>query len=492
MENQQQNKKIGIFNSDDFNDLKILNQWCEQLDKVYVFGNIIFPFLKNYKQLTLLNISPHIIEEAKTITQKCDILIPQDLIFVNSSDDLQIPLNFDLKNDINEINNNHYLIKDLGNITTINIQNDFENASIIFWYGISGFNCESNNNLKKIFLNFAQKWSCSKYIFDEKSYEEISFILKVNNCYYIKKEEWDKFSHSLDTSTNSVIPIIPKTKKEINTTIIDISLTKNQIIEDVSRRYIKQTIKESKRKRKKDKYTNLINEPGYIVEINKLTKNYVSNGSNITRVLNELDLKIKQGEFIVLFGKSGSGKSTLLNIISGLDRPTRGNVVVVNKNLPYLSNSQLTKFRRENLSFIFQQYHLLNNITGFENVETGLYLKSDKLNKENNKNVIENFFKDFELYDVINKYPSQMSGGQQQRISIIRALSKDAQIIFADEPTGALDKKTSTIVLNTLKKINKELGKTIIMVSHDPDVVKYATRVVTLEKGKIIKDVSLN
>lgn len=253
---------------------------------------------------------------------------------------------------------------------------------------------------------------------------------------------------------------------------------------NVSNKKVRKTKKESKRKRKKDQFYNLKNENGYIIEVKNLTKNYISSGNSLTKVLIDLNLKIKSGEFVVLFGKSGSGKSTLLNIISGLDRATSGQVIVFNKNLPYLSNNELTMFRREHLAFIFQQYHLLNNITGYENVETGQYLQ-----KSRKKSIdIKELFKEFELIDVMEKYPSQMSGGQQQRISIMRALAKDANIIFADEPTGALDKKTSTIVLNMLKKINQEQGKTIIMVSHDPEVTKYATRVIVLEKGKIIKD----
>jgi putative ABC transport system ATP-binding protein len=238
-----------------------------------------------------------------------------------------------------------------------------------------------------------------------------------------------------------------------------------------------------KRRGKKDPNKNLVNKEGNIIDIYDLNKYYVS-GGNSTQVLTNLNLSIKRGEFVVLFGKSGSGKTTLLNLISGLDRPTTGNLVVCDKNLPYLSNNELTTFRRENLSFIFQSYNLLTNLSGYDNVETGAYLQKDK----NKKPDIQQMFQDFDLLDVIHKYPSQMSGGQQQRISILRALAKSSEIIFADEPTGALDKKTGTIVMELLRKINQELGKTIIMVSHDPDVVIYATRVIKLSKSKIIAD----
>ncbi|MGL5733035.1 MAG: ABC transporter ATP-binding protein [Metamycoplasmataceae bacterium] len=238
-----------------------------------------------------------------------------------------------------------------------------------------------------------------------------------------------------------------------------------------------------KRRKRNDPDHALVNNEGNIIDIINVSKYYVSSG-NSTRVLSNLNLSIKRGEFVVLFGKSGSGKTTLLNLMSGLDRPTTGNLIVCDQNLPYLSNNELTAFRRENLSFIFQSYNLLTNLSGYDNVQTGAYLQKDKFKK----NDIRKMFEDFDLIDVIDKYPSQMSGGQQQRISILRALAKNSEIIFADEPTGALDIKTSKIVMELLQKINRELGKTIIMVSHDPSVIQYSTRVIELSKSRIISD----
>ena len=283
--------------------------------------------------------------------------------------------------------------------------------------------------------------------------------------------------------------MIKKKKPKPHPPLFNDQLSHDTKLIHASKKVIRKTKREVNKKRRPDQFANLKNQEGFIVEVQSLSKNFVSGGNIITRVLNDLNLQIKQGEFIVLYGKSGSGKSTLLNIMSGLDRPTKGQVIVANKNLPYLSNRQLTMFRREHLSFIFQQYHLLNNITGYENVETGAYLKKDKKKKtENNEDEIRLLFEQFDLIDVIDKFPSQMSGGQQQRISIMRALSKNADIIFADEPTGALDHKTSLIVMECLKEINEKLNKTIIMVSHDPSVAKYASRVITLDHGKIIND----
>lgn len=240
-----------------------------------------------------------------------------------------------------------------------------------------------------------------------------------------------------------------------------------------------------KKKRKKDSNIHLRNNPGYVIELKNVFKSYPISRNEVTPILKGVDLKIQRGEFVILFGKSGSGKSTLLNIMSGLDRANHGDVIVENTNLPYLSNEELTKFRRQYVAFIFQQYHLLNNITGYENVETGLILQKHKDRKNFN---IKKAFEEFDLLDVIDKYPSQMSGGQQQRISIIRALAKNADIIFADEPTSALDKKTGVAVMELLRKINQEKGTTIVMVSHDPDVIQYANRKIFLNKGTIIND----
>lgn len=240
-----------------------------------------------------------------------------------------------------------------------------------------------------------------------------------------------------------------------------------------------------KKKRKKDSNVHLRNNPGYVIELQNVYKSYPISRNKVTPILKGVDLRIKRGEFVILFGKSGSGKSTLLNIMSGLDRANYGDVIVENTNLPYLSNEELTKFRRHYVAFIFQQYHLLNNITGYENVETGLILQKHKDRKNFN---IKKAFEEFDLLDVVDKYPSQMSGGQQQRISIIRALAKNADIIFADEPTSALDKKTGVAVMELLRKINQEKGTTIVMVSHDPDVIQYANRKIFLNKGTIIND----
>ncbi|ADE19772.1 ABC transporter ATP-binding protein [Mycoplasma crocodyli] len=248
----------------------------------------------------------------------------------------------------------------------------------------------------------------------------------------------------------------------------------------VARKMAKVLKRASNIKRKRDEFKGLKNNNNAIIEVQNVSKYYLS-GDVVTRVLKNINLTITKGEIVVIVGKSGGGKSTLLNLISGLDRPSKGNVIVNNVNLPYLNDSQLTLFRRKNVSFIFQNYNLLQNLSGYDNVETGAYLQKDKDKKFD----INELFTQFELMDVIDKYPSQMSGGQQQRISVLRALAKNADIVFADEPTGALDNKTTEIVLTTLYEMNQKYGTTIIIVTHNPDIEKMASRVIRINNGKI-------
>ncbi|WP_435128578.1 ABC transporter ATP-binding protein [Mycoplasma sp. 6243] len=234
------------------------------------------------------------------------------------------------------------------------------------------------------------------------------------------------------------------------------------------------------KKRPRDEHFDLKNTEDNIIEVRNVSKYYLS-GYKVTRVLKNVSLNIKKGEFIMIFGKSGGGKSTLLNLISGLDRPSRGDVIVCDENLPYLSDLKLTLFRRKNVSFIFQNYNLLQNLSGYDNVQTGAYLQKDPDKKLD----INELFKEFDMESVMNKYPSQMSGGQQQRISILRALAKNSAIIFADEPTAALDEKTTGIVLSYLFNINKKYGTTIVMVTHNPAIEAIADRVIHVQDGKI-------
>lgn len=257
-------------------------------------------------------------------------------------------------------------------------------------------------------------------------------------------------------------------------------LKKKTKIKRQPKAYIKEIKNLNRKQRKHDGKETLTNKPGNIIELIDVSKTYIAN-NEVNEILRNVSFEILEGEIVVLFGKSGSGKSTLLNLISGLDRPTEGQIIVQNQNLPYLSDKELTVFRRKNVSFIFQSYNLLQNISCYDNVEVGYYLQNDKSRK---KDILE-LFKKFEIEHQMYKYPAQISGGQQQRVSIIRALAKNAPIVFADEPTAALDEKTSTIVLNTLLEMNKEFNTTIIIISHDSNVFNYVNKIVFVENQEV-------
>ncbi|WP_322875650.1 ABC transporter ATP-binding protein [Mycoplasmopsis felis] len=294
------------------------------------------------------------------------------------------------------------------------------------------------------------------------------------NFFRRKKEE--QTDNIQIVSKNSNIKITKKNvfdylDSESNVSIINVDNSIARILRKVGNK-----------KRKKDENINLTNSENAIIEVKNVSKYYLS-GNSVTKVLKNVSLSINKGDFVMIFGKSGGGKSTLLNLISGLDRPSKGHVIVCNKNLPYYSDLQLTLFRRKHVSFIFQNYNLLQNLSGYDNVQTGSYLQKDK----NLKLDIDKLFSEFELEGVKDKYPSQMSGGQQQRISILRALAKNSEIIFADEPTGALDEKTTGVVLSYLYDINQKYGTTIVMVTHNPDIEAIANKIVFVKEGKVSK-----
>lgn len=307
------------------------------------------------------------------------------------------------------------------------------------------------------------------------------FLDKILKIFKKKEKTSEKNTDEVIISKKDIKEKI--TKKNVFN-FLDSSEGTNKI--SVDRSIAKKLRKAANQKRPKDDHIDLKNNEENIIEVRDVSKYYLS-GNTVTKVLKNVSMEIKKGEFILIFGKSGGGKSTLLNLISGLDRPSKGDVIVCDTNLPYLSDVKLTLFRRENVSFIFQNYNLLQNLTGYDNVETGAYLQKNKDKKLN----LDDLFKEFEMEEVKDKYPSQMSGGQQQRISILRALAKNASIIFADEPTGALDSNTSKIVLSYLFDINKKYGTTIVMVTHDPSIEPIADKVVHVKDGKIT-DIKVN
>lgn len=213
---------------------------------------------------------------------------------------------------------------------------------------------------------------------------------------------------------------------------------------------------------------------------------YYKVGKEEIHVLKSLNLQIKSGEFVVIMGKSGSGKTTLLNILGFLDRFNEGRYLFDGKDVSNLNENQRSDFRNNNIGFIFQQFNLIETLNIYQNVELPLTYKSS-LKKADREAIVEDKLRAIGLLDKIKMKPLQLSGGQQQRIAIARSLVNDPQIIFADEPTGALDSETSSDIMELLKTLNKR-GKTVIMVTHDQDMIKYASKVIRLKDGVFISE----
>lgn len=213
-----------------------------------------------------------------------------------------------------------------------------------------------------------------------------------------------------------------------------------------------------------------------MIEIEEVTKSY-GNDKSKYQILKGISLKIKEGDFAVILGASGSGKSTFLNVISGLEHPDSGKVIYDKTDITALSDKELTEFRKINIGFIFQQYYLLPNMNVDKNVKMGADLAGNK----DYKKVI----KAVGLEDKLRKYPSELSGGEQQRVSVARALAKNPKVLFLDEPTGALDEQTGRQILDYICRLHKEYGFTIIMVTHNLNIAEMANTVIKMNSGKI-------
>lgn len=219
----------------------------------------------------------------------------------------------------------------------------------------------------------------------------------------------------------------------------------------------------------------------------KNVQKYYKVGKNKLHVLKNMNLEIEKGEFIMIMGKSGSGKTTMLNILGFLDKLDSGNYFFNGEDVSNLSESKRSEYRASNVGYIFQQFNLIDTLNIYQNVEIPLIYSGVK-DKNLRKELIEKRLQDVGLIDKIKSYPNHLSGGQQQRIAIARALVNNPSIIFADEPTGALDSETGEEIMNLLTELNKS-GTTIIMVTHDIDMTKYASRVITLKDGSFVKEV---
>lgn len=219
-----------------------------------------------------------------------------------------------------------------------------------------------------------------------------------------------------------------------------------------------------------------------ILEIEGVEK-YYGNKGNITKALDNVSFTVDKGEMIAIMGASGSGKTTLLNCISTIDRVTSGSIKVEGEEITSLKGNALNTFRREKLGFIFQDFNLLDTLTGYENIALALTIQNIPYKEIDEKiNVIA---KALGISEILNKYTYQMSGGQKQRVACARALITNPQLVLADEPTGALDSKSSRELLKSIEKMNKEFGATILMVTHDAFTASYGSRVIFIKDGKI-------
>ncbi|HDJ99839.1 MAG TPA: ABC transporter ATP-binding protein [Firmicutes bacterium] len=203
----------------------------------------------------------------------------------------------------------------------------------------------------------------------------------------------------------------------------------------------------------------------------------------VVPALRGVNLKIKRGEFAVIMGPSGSGKSTLLNLLGGLQKPTGGRVLINGVDLSTLNENQLAIFRRKNVGFVFQAYNLIPTLTAIENVELPMIFYNIPPNER--KRRAEKLLHSLGLGDRLHHRPSELSGGEQQRVSIARALANNPEIILADEPTGNLDTKTGRRIMEEIVKVNRDFGKTIVMVTHDPEVAHFGDRIIHIRDGKI-------
>ena len=220
-----------------------------------------------------------------------------------------------------------------------------------------------------------------------------------------------------------------------------------------------------------------------LISVRHLSKTY-RRGDQIIPVLNDINLEIRSAEFVALMGPSGSGKSTLLNLIAGIDHPTSGRIRIAGTNIAKLSEAELADWRAVNVGFIFQFYNLIPVLTAFENVELPLLLS--QLSGRERRERVGTALSMVKLGDRLDHRPNELSGGQQQRVAIARALVTDPTLIVADEPTGDLDRSTGEEVLGLLDQLHTELGKTIVMVTHDAKAAAHAGRLIHLEKGVLV------
>lgn len=222
-----------------------------------------------------------------------------------------------------------------------------------------------------------------------------------------------------------------------------------------------------------------------ILKIESIEK-YYGNKSSLTKAINNISFQVEKGEFVAIMGASGSGKTTLLNCISTIDKVTSGNIYVAGKNITNLNGKELNKFRREELGFIFQDFNLLDTLTAYENIALALSIQGVKPDEIDAR--IREVARELDIESVLKKYPYEMSGGQKQRVASARAIITEPKLILADEPTGALDSKSSKMLLEKISYLNIKNMATILMVTHDAFTASYASRVIFIKDGRIFNE----
>lgn len=222
-----------------------------------------------------------------------------------------------------------------------------------------------------------------------------------------------------------------------------------------------------------------------ILKVDHIEK-YYGNKGNITRAVDDISFDVNEGEYIGIMGASGSGKTTLLNCISTIDNATAGHIYLEGEDITTLKASQLSKFRREKLGFIFQDFNLLDTLTGFENIALALTIM--KVSAKEIEARVQKVAELLNITDVLSKHPYQMSGGQEQRVASARAIVTNPSMVLADEPTGALDSKSARMLLESFRKLNEEMNATILMVTHDAFTASYCKRILFIKDGKLFNE----
>ena len=222
-----------------------------------------------------------------------------------------------------------------------------------------------------------------------------------------------------------------------------------------------------------------------ILKVEKIEK-YYGNKGNITKAIDNISFRVDKGEFVGIMGPSGSGKTTLLHCISTIDSVTTGNIIINDKDITKLKSKKLEQFRKDELGFIFQDFNLLDTLTAYENIALALTIQG--VNPREIDDKIKSVANNLDIVKVLNNYPYQMSGGQKQRVACARAIVTNPSLILADEPTGALDSKSSRLLLDSFERLNRELEATILMVTHDAFTASYAHRILFIKDGRVFNE----